>query len=196
VKQAFAYLAAVLLTACAPDIDANGAERCDEQAACGAGAACYRGFCVPDPSDGSTEDLGQVGLVQSADAGTGLLSLDSGSHEDAGPDDPVGDAGAVADASKMGAADVGPTEPLDAGTPSPRPPPTADASMPKPGDAATPVVSPPCTLKICCDEAKEAREAGEKPDGRWNGKKGKCGCRDPDVLSTLACGVSMRVGIP
>jgi hypothetical protein len=159
---------------------------------------------VPDPSDGSTEEsdgtdeIGEVAVTASSDAGMRLSSLDSGGDHDSGSPDPVLDAGAVADASKPDsgkpdAGEAGPAEPSDAGAPAVRPPPrTEDAASSPPPDAGAPVIEPPCTLKVCCDEARQAFEAGEKPDGRWNSKKGKCGCRDADLMSVLGCSVSVR----
>ena len=38
---------ALWLSACAPDLSANEAPRCDDSQLCELGELCYRGFCIP-----------------------------------------------------------------------------------------------------------------------------------------------------
>jgi hypothetical protein len=186
VKGTPTYLVGFILLACSPDIDANEAERCSEQAACELGAECYRGFCVPAVLDASADDVAALDPTHDGDAAQGLLSSDSGSV------DAAFDASVIADASQADAAEVGSRERPDAGTSSEGPPRViVDAAAPTPVPGA---VSPRCTLKTCCDEANRAQQEGEKRDGRWNWKKGKCGCSDPDLLPVLGCGGNVHAG--
>lgn len=185
-RQVAWLLATCLLLSCAPDLAANGAERCDENDPCEQGSSCYRGFCVADAIDASQpkQEIEEIEPVQTADAGMSLLNTD------AGDTDPVRDAGAV----------------VDAGSSPPSPPPDAGREqkpVPVPQDAGARDAGPPplvisvpdaghasCTFKSCCQEAQHASDSGEKLDGRWTFKKGKCGCADADLVAALGCSIA------
>jgi hypothetical protein len=194
VRHALIIPVALFLVACAPDLDANAAERCHEHAACSAGASCYRGFCVPDADDDASTpnpdtDPAQIDL----DAGQGLLSSDSASASlaDVGSiasDAHAVDTGATATPETDAAPRTGTERDAGVSTSAPRAKPAPDAPMPP--------ANSPCTLTTCCEEAKKAYEAGEKRDGRWNLKKGKCGCSDPDLFESFPCTVSALAGSP
>lgn len=186
-----------LVAACDPDLDANGAAPCDERTPCAQSASCYRGLCVPDAVDAGAFEPDDADSGQTrVDAGPGLGSTGST------VDSPLGDAGEVADADDGNVVDADERNALDASAPrapemerDAAQPPTRDAgapgSAPTP-DAGSPAVDPPCTLKSCCEEARKAYEANEKRDGRWNARKGRCGCGDPDLFLVLSCGSSRR----
>jgi hypothetical protein len=178
---------ALVLSACAPDLEGTEQGRCGRAVPCLPGFECYRGFCLAaeePPSDTVFEtDAGgaggrevvrdsqdalaadaQVAHVSETETPTGPMAVPTGSLTDAGGAEPMRDA----------SASVAPTIPavVDATAAAPTPPPTVNA----PSSSGTPP-SPPATTSpppgtpapIAPQDAGGANAGGPRDGGTPSG---------------------------